>query len=86
MVVMGVCGVGKTQVAKGLQERAGVAVYLEGDTFHSEENKEKMRKRESSYELRYMQIKGLFLTIAKKIISHSPDGRGSRAMDGVHPV
>ena len=57
MVVMGVCGVGKTQVAKGLQERAGVAVYLEGDTFHSEENKEKMRKRESGENCRNMLLK-----------------------------
>ncbi|MCL4160163.1 UNVERIFIED_CONTAM: hypothetical protein GTU68_062202, partial [Idotea baltica] len=42
IVVMGVSGCGKTTVASGLAERLDNGAYLEGDSFHPPENKEKM--------------------------------------------
>lgn len=41
VVIMGVCGTGKTTTAELLAEKLG-AVFLEGDDFHSVENKAKM--------------------------------------------
>jgi gluconokinase len=41
VVVMGVSGVGKTTVANGIAEALGW-VFAEGDSFHSEANREKM--------------------------------------------
>lgn len=42
IVVMGICGTGKTAVGKRVAHRLGVG-FLEGDSFHSPENVEKMR-------------------------------------------
>lgn len=42
VVVMGVCGVGKTSIARALAERLGGA-FVEGDDFHTAENKARMR-------------------------------------------
>jgi carbohydrate kinase (thermoresistant glucokinase family) len=41
IVVMGVCGVGKSTVGRALAERCG-RTFLEGDDFHSEANVRKM--------------------------------------------
>ena len=41
-VIMGVCGCGKTTVGEGLAA-ATDGVFVEGDSFHSSENVEKMR-------------------------------------------
>jgi gluconokinase len=41
-VIMGVCGCGKTTVGEGLAE-ATDGVFIEGDSYHSSENVEKMR-------------------------------------------
>eukprot|EP00035_Acanthoeca_spectabilis_P007791 m.143037 g.143037 ORF g.143037 m.143037 type:complete len:525 (-) comp14086_c0_seq4:296-1870(-) len=45
VVIMGVCGTGKTTTAELLAEKLG-AVFLEGDDFHSVENKAKMGRGE----------------------------------------
>lgn len=42
VVVMGVCGTGKTTVGASIAERLGCP-FLEGDSFHPPENVEKMR-------------------------------------------
>lgn len=42
IVVMGVCGVGKTAVGRGLADAMAIP-FLEGDSFHPEENVNKMR-------------------------------------------
>lgn len=42
VVVMGVCGTGKTTVGEGIALRLGCP-FLEGDSFHPRENVEKMR-------------------------------------------
>ncbi len=42
VVVMGVCGTGKTTVGEGVAHRFG-CLFLEGDSFHPKENVEKMR-------------------------------------------
>jgi len=42
VVVMGVCGTGKTTVGEGVARRFG-CLFLEGDSFHPKENVEKMR-------------------------------------------
>lgn len=41
MLVMGVCGVGKTSVACGVASRLGAA-FVEGDDYHTAENKRRM--------------------------------------------
>ncbi len=42
IIIMGVCGTGKTTVGEVLAERLGCP-FLEGDSFHPPENVEKMR-------------------------------------------
>ncbi len=42
IIIMGVCGTGKTTVGEALAERLGCP-FLEGDTFHPPANVEKMR-------------------------------------------
>ena len=42
IVVMGVCGTGKTTIGEGIAHRLACS-FLEGDSFHSRENVEKMR-------------------------------------------
>ncbi len=42
IVLMGVCGTGKTTVGQGIAERLH-CTFLEGDSFHTEANVEKMR-------------------------------------------
>lgn len=42
IIIMGVCGTGKTTVGEALAERLGCP-FLEGDSFHPPENVEKMR-------------------------------------------
>ena len=42
VVIMGVCGSGKTTVGKALAARTG-GTFIEGDSFHPEANVEKMR-------------------------------------------
>ena len=41
IIIMGVCGSGKSTVAQILSQKLGID-FIEGDTFHSEENVKKM--------------------------------------------
>ncbi|MET0943128.1 MAG: hypothetical protein ABWY13_17390 [Mesorhizobium sp.] len=45
IVVMGVSGTGKTEIARGLAERLGVG-WIEADIYHSADNVERMRRGE----------------------------------------
>lgn len=42
VLVMGVCGVGKTTIARGLAQRIG-AIYIEADDYHPPENVRRMQ-------------------------------------------
>eukprot|EP00871_Galdieria_phlegrea_P005585 jgi/Galph1/6027/GphlegSOOS_G4698.1 len=42
--ISGVCGIGKTSVAELATRCCSNAIYVDADDYHSEENKEKMRK------------------------------------------
>ena len=43
IIIMGVCGSGKSTVAQILSQKLGID-FIEGDTFHSEENVKKMER------------------------------------------
>jgi gluconokinase len=45
IIIMGVCGSGKSTVAQILSQKLGID-FIEGDTFHSEENVKKMANDE----------------------------------------
>ena len=46
-LVMGVCGTGKTSLGCALADALLDATFVEGDTFHSDANREKMRRGEA---------------------------------------
>lgn len=59
IVVMGVSGTGKTEVARGLAERLGVE-WIEADIYHSADNVERMRRGEGlTDELRWPWLRAV---------------------------
>jgi gluconokinase len=59
IIVMGVSGTGKTEIARGLAEELGVE-WIEADRFHSPENVERMRRGEGlTDELRWPWLAAL---------------------------
>ncbi len=67
VVIMGVCGCGKTTVGEGLAAALD-GVYLEGDSYHSAENVEKMR---SGQPLDDDDRQGWLETLAREIATHA---------------
>lgn len=66
-VLMGVCGCGKTTVGEGLAAALD-GVYLEGDSYHSEANVEKMR---SGVPLDDDDRQGWLETLSEEIRAHA---------------
>ena len=64
---MGVCGCGKTTVGQGLAAKLN-GVYLEGDSYHSEANVEKMR---SGVPLDDADRQGWLESLAEEIRGHA---------------
>ncbi|MEM7042576.1 MAG: gluconokinase [Pseudomonadota bacterium] len=67
IIIMGVCGTGKTTVGEALAERLGCP-FLEGDSFHPAENVEKMRAGTPlDDDDRWPWLRGLGKAIADKV-------------------
>jgi gluconokinase len=70
VLVMGVCGCGKSTIGAQLAQRLGVT-YLEGDAYHPPVNVERMR---SGYPLTDDDRAGWLVALAQALTQHQPHG------------